>query len=348
MKTSFVSSAAVSQAMRYSLVRSQGDLVKAQKEVSTGKVADAGLALGARTASSISFARDFERLNGIVDSNGLVSSRLSATQKALDQITLAAQDFLATLTSASSGDALSDVTQASGEATLEALTSLLNSSFNGEHLFAGTNTDVKPLDDFTAAGSAAKAAFDAAFFAHFTFAQNDPAASAITKPDMEAFLTAVEPQFMGAGWQANWSNATDQAIVSRIALNETAVTSVSANNDGVRKLAMAAATISDLLSSEVSIAGQSAAIARAVTLVGEAIADLGTLRAETGITEKRVTDASQRIKLQSDLFERQILDLEGVDPYEASTRVADLLSHIETSYALTARIQQLSFLRFLG
>jgi flagellar hook-associated protein 3 FlgL len=348
MKTSFVSSAAVSQAMRYSLIRSQGELVKAQKEVSTGRVADAGLALGARTASSISFARDIERLNGIVDSNGLVSSRLSATQKALDQITLAAQDFLATLTSASSGDALSDVTRASGEATLKALTSLLNSSFNGEHLFAGTNTDVKPLDDFTAAASGAKAAFDAAFLAHFGFAQSDPAAAAIIKPDMEAFLISVEPQFLGAGWQANWSNATDQAIVSRIALNETAVTSVSANNDGERKLAMAAATISDLLSSEVSIAGQSAAIALAVTLVGEAIADLGTLRAETGITEKRVADASQRIKLQSDLFERQILDLEGIDPYEASTRVADLLSHIETSYALTARIQQLSFLRFLG
>ncbi len=348
MKTSFVSSAAVSQALRYSTMRAQSELVNAQKEQNTGKVADAGLALGARTASSISFARDFERLNGIVDSNGLVSSRLSATQKALDQITAAAQDFLATLTSASSGDALSDVTQASGQATLEALTSLLNSSFNGEHLFAGINTDVRPLDDFTAAGSTAKAAFDAAFLAHFTFAQTDPAAAAITKPDMEAFLAAVEPQFTGPGWQANWSNATDQAIVSRIALNETAVTSVSANNDGVRKLAMAAATISDLLSSEVGVSGQQAAIARAVTLVGEAIADLGTLRAETGITEKRVTDASQRIKLQADLFERQILDLEGVDPYEASTRVADLLSHIETSYALTARIQQLSFLRFLG
>ena len=348
MRTSFVSSSAISQAMRYSLIRSQGELVKAQKEVSTGKVADTGLALGARTSSSISFARDFERLNGIVDSNGLVSSRLSATQKALDQVTAAAQDFLATLVSASSGDALSDVTQASGEATLDALTSLLNSSFNGEHLFAGIDTDVKPLDDFKAAGSTAKAAFDAAFLAHFTFAQNDPAASSITKPEMEAFLTAVEPQFLGAGWQANWSNATDQAIVSRIALNETAVTSVSANNDGVRKLAMAAATISDLLASEVGVAGQQAAIARAVGLVGEAIADLGTLRAETGITEKRVTDASQRIKLQADLFERQILDLEGVDPYEASTRVADLLSHIETSYALTARIQQLSFLRFLG
>ena len=61
-----------------------------------------------------------------------------------------------------------------------------------------------------------------------------------------------------------------------------------------------------------------------------------------------MADASQRIGMQADLFERHLLDMEGVDPYEASTRVADLLSHIETSYALTARIQQLSLLRFLS
>ena len=51
--------------------------------------------------------------------------------------------------------------------------------------------------------------------------------------------------------------------------------------------------------------------------------------------------------MQATLFEKHILDMEGVDPYEASTRVADLLSHIETSYALTARIQQLSLVKYL-
>ena len=30
------------------------------------------------------------------------------------------------------------------------------------------------------------------------------------------------------------------------------------------------------------------------------------------------------MKMQADLFERHILDMEGVDPYEAATRVADL------------------------
>ncbi|MBA3446685.1 MAG: flagellar hook-associated family protein [Pseudaminobacter sp.] len=349
MKTSFVSSAAISQAMRYSLLRTQSNLVQAQKESSTGMVADTGLALGARAAHSVSFARDLNRLNSIVDSNALVASRLSATQTALNQITSAAQTFLATLTTASSSEALTDVAQASGKATLDALTSLLNSSFNGEQLFAGTNTDVRPIDDFSSAGSQAKAAFDLSFLGHFGFAQSDPAAVSITAADMDIFLTnVVEPQFLGGGWQANWSNATDQRIVSRIALNETAETSVSANNDGVRKLAMAAATISDLLASEVGAPARTALMTRAVSLVGEAISDLGNLQAQTGIVEKRVTDASQRVKLQADLFERHILDLEGVDPYEAATRVADLLSHIETSYALTARIQQLSFLRFMS
>jgi flagellar hook-associated protein 3 FlgL len=348
MKASFVSSLSISQAMRYSTMRTQSDLAKALKEQDTGKVYDSGLALGVRTAQTVTFARDLERLNGIVDSNGLVSARLKATQEALDNITGAAQDFLGVLTASVSGDAAASVTRDSGRTALETLNSIINTPFNGEYIFAGINTDVKPLDGF-AAGSPAKTAFDAAFLAHFTFAQNDPQAASITAAQMDTFMTAaLEPQFLGAGWQANWSNATDQKIVSRIALNETTETSVSANNEGVQKLAMAAAAISDLFDSNLSAAGKQALADRAVGLVGEAIASLAELQSQTGVVEQRVTAASERMTMQADLFERSIIETEGVDPYEAANRVKDLLSHIETSYALTARIQQLSLLRFLG
>ena len=348
MKTSFVSSHSVSQAMRYSTMRTQSDLVKAQKELDTGKVFDSGLALGARTAQTITFARDLERLNGIVDSNGLVAARLTATQEALTHITSAAQEFLGVLTASVSGDAAASVTRDSGRAALDTLTSILNTPFNGEYIFAGINTDVKPFEGF-AAGSAPKVAFDAAFLAHFTFSQSDPAAANITTAQMDAFITTtLEPQFLGAGWQADWSNATDQTIVSRIALNETTETSVSANNDGIRKLAMAAAAISDLFGSNLSVAGKEALVSRAVGLVGEAISAIAELQSQTGVVEQRVSAASDRMKMQADLFERSIIETEGVDPYEAANRVKELLSHIETSYALTARIQQLSLLRFLG
>lgn len=349
MKTSGVSSAAISNSMRTSQSRMQVDLVKAQKERDTGRVADTGLALGARTAQSVTFARDLDRLNGIVDSNALVASRLTSTQDALGQLTDAAQQLLGAMTTAVSGDMTDAIAHDSGKATLQSMTAILNTSVNGEYLFAGTNTDVKPIDDFTAAGSPAKAALDASFLAHFGFAQTDPAAASITAADMDTFITNdVMPQFFGPGWNANWSDATDQQIVSRIALNETTQTSVSANNDGVRKLAMAAAMVANFYSaSELSAETKKTVASRALSLSGEAVSDLGQTQSQTGIVQKRVSDATDRIKTQADLFEKHILDLEGVDPYEAANRVSELLTNIQTSFAITARIQQLSLVNFL-
>lgn len=348
MKASFVSSAAVSQAIRYSLQRMQSELIGAQKEVATGRVADAGLALGVRTGQSVSFSRDVDRLGAIVDSNDIISARLESTQDSLSQIMAVGQNFLKTLTASLSGDASTEVTLSDARGTLEALTSVLNSSVNGEFLFAGINTDVSPVNDFSDPASPNKAAFDAAFLAHFGFTQASSQVANITGAQMDNFLTTVvEPQFLGAAWQTNWSNATDQTIVSRISLNETATTSVSANEDGLRRLAMASATLADLFGTDLGEAARSSLVNKAFSLVNEALAAITNVQAETGIAENRVTRASERVTMQIELFKNNILDLEGVDPYEASTRMNSLLSQIETSYALTARIQQLSLVKYL-
>lgn len=344
----FVSSSSVSQSLRYSLLRAQGELTNAQKEAATGRVADTGLALGSRTAQSVSLRRDLDRLNGIVDSNALVSARLTATQSALSQLGDAAQTFLSTLTASANGDAGSGVVQTEADATLDAFQSILNTALNGEYLFAGINTDARPVNNYSAPGSAAKAAFDNAFFTHFGFTQNDPPAASISAADMTAFLdTVLEPQYMGSDWNANWSNATDETIVSRITLNETLSTSVSANEAGLRKLAFAAVAVKELFSSNVGVAARSAVVEKAIALTGDVISEVADLQARTGIVENRVSNASDRMASQVDLFERLQLELEGVDPYEASTRVSTLLGQIETSYALTARLQQLSLAKYL-
>lgn len=348
MKATGVSSAAISNAMRYQQAKMQTDLVNATKESQSGKVADVGLALGNRTTQAVTFQRDLDRLNGIVDSNALVTARLSSTQDSLGQISTAAQSFLSALTSGVSGDSSTNILQTAGSSALQQMTGILNTSVNGEYLFAGTNTDVKPIDDFSAAGSPAKAAFDAAFTSYFGFAQSAPAAANITAAQMDDFITTkVEPQFLGSGWQANWSSATDNQITSRISLNETTQTSVSANGQGIRQLAMAAAMVSSLMTGNISEAAQNTVVSRAQALVGDAIGGITQVRAETGLAEQRVSDASDRMKTQVDLFEKHILDLVSVDPAEAATRVADLTQHIETSFALTARLQQLSLLNYL-
>lgn len=346
MKVSFVSTQAISDAMRQTMFRIQKELLQAQTEVATGRVADQGLALGAMTGRSVSLARDAERLEGIISSNRLASERLGASQNALKQISDLSTSFMATLTASASGNANSGVLRQDAKSTLSAISSVLNTSLNGEYLFAGINTDVQPINPF-GPGSPAKAALDAAFLGHFGFAQTDPGAAGISAADMEAFIDFVEPQFLGAGWEGIWSNATDQTITARIALNDTAQTSVSANTEGVRKMMMAAALAADLLEGPLSVGAQGVLVDRAVKLTGAAIADLADLQAATGVVEQRVKNANERLEMQIEIFSRGVSNLEAVDPYEASTRVAALLGQIETSYALTARMQQLSLLRYL-
>ncbi|MEP4114571.1 MAG: flagellin, partial [Nitratireductor sp.] len=72
------------------------------------------------------------------------------------------------------------------------------------------------------------------------------------------------------------------------------------------------------------------------------------VQAATGFTEQRIENASERLSMQVDIFNGFLNDMQGVDPFEAATRVNALITQIETSYALTARIQQLSLTRLLS
>ena len=74
---------------------------------------------------------------------------------------------------------------------------------------------------------------------------------------------------------------------------------------------------------------------------------MANMQAETGIVQQRVTKATERMQAQSDIYEKTIGQLEGVDPYEASTRVTTLMNQIELSYQLTARLQNMSLTKFL-
>jgi flagellar hook-associated protein 3 FlgL len=348
MKTTFISSQAVSNAMRYQVMEMQQELSKAQTEVTTGQLADPGVTLGSRTGQAVSLSRDVDRLNGLVDSNNLIGTRLSATQDALGQINDLTQTFLSALTADKGSGVAPTVTQQAAQTALSSVTSILNTSVNGEYIFAGTNTDVQPIDDFNAAGSQAKQALDDSFQTYFGFAPTDAAAANITADQMNDFIdNVVSPQFLGSGWGTNWSKATDQPITSRISLNETAQTSVSANTIGNKKFMMAAAMVSDFMQGNLSEGARDALIDKASGLINDSLTDSASQQANLGLTENKVSSATDRIKSQVDLFQRNLQDLEGVDPYEASTKITSLLNQIETSYSLTARIQQLSLVNYL-
>lgn len=347
MKVSFVSSQAISQAMRYQMLRMQADLVSANKEMVTLRVADVGLAIGARTGMSVSFHREIDRLKGLTDTNQLAASRLSSTQVVLQQLTANSNKLTQAFTTALSSAGDSKIARQEAEAILASMNGSLNSHLNGEFLFAGINTDVKPMNDFLDPTSPNRVAMELAFSTHFGFGVDSPAIANIEPADMIDFLdNVVTPSLMGAGW-ADWSSATDQTVVSRITLSETAQTSVSANIDPIRRLAMAAATVSLMVGLGMKSSTEEAILTHAQGQIGGAVIGLANQQGYTGIAQERLERANERMSTQTDLLKKSLNDLEGVDENEAAVNVKGLLAQIELSYSLTARMQQMSLLKYL-
>lgn len=347
MKTPFVSSQSITDTNRYHILRMQLEMTKLQKEVVTGRVADTGIHLGSRTGQSVSLERDMARLEGIIGSNALASARLSGIQAGLVSLTEQANKFLTLVIPATGGSVQPEVVLSSARSLLGEMAGALNANLNGENLFAGVNTDVRPINDFFATPSPARAAMETAFDNHFGFAYTDPQAQNITAAEMTAFLTnVIEPHFMGPGW-SDWSNATDETITARITLTETVPASVSANTEGVRRLAMAAATVAVFFEGAINPAARDAIVTHSTSQTAQAISRISQTQAQTGIIENRITSANERLEMQISIFRTKNSDLVEIDPYEASSRVSILLSQIETAYTLTSRIRQLSLVRYL-
>ncbi|MQW89139.1 flagellar hook-associated family protein [Sinorhizobium saheli] len=350
MKTSFVSNLAVQNAMRLTIQQGQAELLKLETEVSTGRFADVGVELGSSTSRSVNLRRELARLETLVDTNSIVTQRLSASQEALSQMAEAAEQVRDTLVTFKGNDAADQLSiqKMEIESAMSLFTSAANLSFNGEFLFAGINTDVKPFEDYSAAGSAAKATFDAEL-ANYMSANGIASMSDFTVAQMEDFITnTLEPLYADdTQWAADWSQASSQNMTSRISTTEVVQSSTNATTDGFRKFALASVIASELMDQDVSSEVRTYIGEAALGYVEEGNTSITAERSTLGISEARVEKANTSLEVQIKLINTHITDLEGIDTYEASTRMNTLLTQVETSYTLTARIQQLSLIDFL-
>lgn len=348
MKTSFISTSAISESTRLTLAKLQAQLADAQKEVSTSRFADVGASLGYKAGQAVSLRQDHARLSAIIDANAAVTTRLDSTQAALKQLVGNAQTFVSQLLAARNVDSGPHVAQQQAQTGLQAFLDTVNTASNGAYLFAGINADAKPLTDYYTAGAGNRQAVADAFQAAFGVTQSDPGVSAISAADMNTFLDgAFAGLFAGTGWTGNWSAASDQDIKSRVSTSELIETSSNANEQAIRKLASAYTMVADLGVEGLGQQTFQTVIDKAVTLASEAIGDLSLLATDLGTAQERVKNANERMGIEIDLMTRQIGSLEGVDPYEASTRLSQLMTQIETAYAMTARVQKLSLLNYL-
>ncbi len=346
----FSSSGSLSDETRLSILRIQARLIDAQKELSTGRHADVGLTLGAATGKVISFRQELNVTQSIIDSNGVVATRLKGSQIALQSMSTLAQDFLAALTNTKTSTGVAHITMQKAQSDLKAFLDQGNATIDGQYIFSGINSDVKPFDDYYAsAPPASKQAYDAAFLAKFGFTQQDPAAASIDAATMSSFVnTEVAAEFADPAWATNWSSASDKNIKNRISRMELAETSVNANDPAFRKIMSALVMVGESGFDKLNDTARQVVIDKAIGLLGEGITGIAALQSRIGIAEERLSKSNDVMTLQKNLFTSSMDSLEGVDPAEVQIRLSNLMTQIETAYTITSRLNNLSLMNYLN
>jgi flagellar hook-associated protein 3 FlgL len=135
--TSYISTQSISSSLRQSVLRMQTELAASETEVATGNHADIGLTLGAQTGQTVSLQAENSILKTITDTNQTVSTRLGTAQNILGGLQASAQDLLNALLQANGALSNAGTIQAGGASDLKAVVSSLNSTLDGNYIFAG-------------------------------------------------------------------------------------------------------------------------------------------------------------------------------------------------------------------
>ncbi|MFK0163008.1 flagellar hook-associated family protein [Rhizobium sp. NPDC090279] len=349
MKLSFISSNAIQNAMRQTIRQAQNEMTSASTEATTGVYADIGVALGSSTSLNVNLTREVSRIDSILSSNSVANQRMTTSQTALTGMGTQAQNLMDQLVALSGNTDGSSVAlaQQAATSTLSGVIASANTMVNGEYLFAGTNTDVQPMTDYS---STANASIQSQLTAYMSSQSPAVTASTISAAQINDFITnTVAPMFTSdTGW-ANWSSASDQNMTSRINNSEVVETSTNSNSSGMRYLALATSVTNALMGTPPGL-NQSAVNAvtqQAISYTRQSIDGLNSQASQLGLSQSRLSDANTTLNAQKTILNTSIGDLTGVDPYEASTKVNSLETQLETAYTIVSKIQQLSLVNYL-
>lgn len=368
MKTSFISSLSIQTTMRNSIANVQRDMVKANQEAVTQKHADLGVALGANTSRALDLSRDITRIESLHSTAALATQRLDTAElslKSMNELGLTIQSAMLTLGNATDAASLATARKAMSD-SLDAFTNYANTSVQGEYIFSGINSDVKPVADYFAPGSPAKAGFTIELNT-FMSSQVPPIGSmeVMTKDQMNSFLDQLGDKFNGtvltnpphpataAGkdfWGAYFSSASDENMKSRISQTEVVDSSTNANSQGMRNFVFASLISMEMLQPNMNQEAREAVSSRTVTVINKAMNGVDSLnqqRTTIGIASERVSKAEERLQAQKDILSKGLGSMENVDPAEAATRLNSMKTLLETAYSVTAKIQQLSLANYL-
>ena len=342
-----VSTHTLQTAMLRHATRLQGEAVTAQTEMATGRLADPGRTLGARTAGTTLIAAQLSDWREGLDANGLLRGEIGLMQTSLAGLGKAANalssDLIAAL--AAPTDSALAIARDGAASALAGTVSFANARLGDVHVFGGTRTGEPPLAD-PREDAAARDLVANRFAAHFGHPIDYAATGAIDRDAMAGFLDALEADFP-ALYSAAWAGDPPDGRTARSLPGERVSVPITAHDPAVRDLVLASSLAVALADAPLGGEARKTVFERGIAIAGRAAARSAQAAGRMGAVEERFERAEAVLTQRIVLGEAARNDLVGVDPTEAAGRVQALAARIEASLAVTARISRLSLLNYL-
>lgn len=290
-----VSTAQQAMNLRQAVIRQKAGMEKASMEMATGLKQDVFADGGTSPARSLELRAQKTANDAYLMSNQSLSARMEVTVLSLDEVRKVTGDFKNLLISGDIASMNRSTLQDAAANVMQSLVSTLNSTYNGEYLFSGTQTDQRPL--------------------------------------------AID-----AGNMVTYSGGT-QDVSNRIDDDTVLTHGIRADNPAFAEIFDALSTIVNTdLDAIVDFTAFQKATAEAIS---SAEVEVVAMQAKLGDSQARLERVLTRQNDMSRIFTDSILDIEGVKPEEAAIRVEALSNQLQSTFAVTARMSQLSFLNYI-
>lgn len=333
-------------------------LQRAGKEVSTGIRADIFGDLGSRAAQDLKLRTQFDQAEAYLTSNDVLSNKLSAMLTAVDAIREQVGSVIETAIINSSGPSNGgSALQAQARAALESVIATLNTSYNGEFIFAGTQSDQVTLMRWEETNPTTGLSPEEIMQNIIGSGPTDAASATAMADDIDSIFASLNTVAPDRNFEATFYNGTPALdgsgqpmarLRGRISPGQELQYGIQANDQGFRDILKG---LSMLATADVSQITDNAAYKEWMDRVIGAltIGQEGALAASStiGFNQQVVETAKARLEDITIVQQTQIANFETVDPYEAITRMTNLETQLQASYQVSARLSSLSIINVL-
>jgi flagellin-like hook-associated protein FlgL len=325
--------------IRAEMSKVQLDINKLQQQISSGKKTDQYGDLGALAPLDISLRNKGEQLTNFKENIQTLKARTDIIDNTLTGIRSQVLDMRnIALANKMYDTGRADITSRASAAVKDVMQKL-QANVDGRYLFAGVTTDVPPMADATALLSAAQTAVNAAL------ATPVPDVVTVVRNAVSGVLATATNYYVGGA--KHGAPEIDEGVTADYSItgNDPAFSSTL---QSLLMLATLPAPQDDPVTPPaINRTDWDAVANEAGTNLTGSLTGIDNLQLANGRVQKLLEDTDQNHDATLTIIQTQINDIEQVDLVDASARMTQLRTQLESSYAVTADLRDLSLVNYL-